>query len=70
MPNYKIKECSYCPVRFAKKNDFNRHMRAFGNDPKEHLGKYIDKHRGMKGTRIIDLVFKYLEDQNVAPSKF
>jgi len=59
MPTYKMIQCSYCPVRFAKENDFKRHMKSFGDDPKEHLGKYIDKHRMMKGTRIIDLVLKY-----------
>ena len=59
MPNYEITQCSYCPVRFASEKDFKRHMKSFGDDPKEHLGKYIDKHRMMKGTRIIDLVLKY-----------
>jgi len=64
MPKYNIIECPYCPVNFISENDFKRHLKFFGKNPEEHLGKYIDKHRMMKGHRIIDLVLSYLCKNN------
>ena len=59
MPEYDIRSCSYCPCNFATIFDLRKHMEKYGNDPREHLAKWLDE-KHIPSTQVIDIVLEYL----------
>ena len=56
----KLIECPYCPCHFFAQKDFERHMKAFGDDPAEHLLRFM-KGKNLSSKRRRELRIKYLE---------
>jgi len=52
-------ECSLCPCRFFTDKDFEAHMDNFGEDPAEHLQRFM-KGKNLSPVNKRDMHVKYL----------